>query len=132
MQVMSMWENIRRKRKKRIIQIVKDTGVSRQIIYLFEKGKCQNIKLMSYYLKLSGRQEDLILANILDEDYEEYYKNLKCDKSRTISEKEFNELVEGANKKELHELITAGVNETIPMSNKQLLKLVKLKNEVIK
>lgn len=72
-----MWEYIRRKRRKTITQVSKDTGVSRQTIYLFEKGKCQNIKLMSYYLKLNARDIDIKLANILDENYEEFYKDLR-------------------------------------------------------
>lgn len=74
---MSMWEYIRRKKRKTITQVVKDTGVSRQTIYLFEKGKCQNIKLMSYYLRLNARDIDIQLADILDEDYEEFYKDLR-------------------------------------------------------
>lgn len=72
-----MWEYIRRKKRKTITQVVKDTGVSRQTIYLFEKGKCQNIKLMSYYLRLNARDIDIQLADILDEDYEEFYKDLR-------------------------------------------------------
>lgn len=47
-----------------------------------------------------------------------------------ISEKKFNELIEGATYEDLKHLITAVINETILMTNKQLLKLVKLKNEV--
>lgn len=47
-----------------------------------------------------------------------------------ISTKEFNELIKGATKEELKGLIIAGINETIPMTNKQILKLVQLKNEV--
>lgn len=47
-----------------------------------------------------------------------------------ISTKEFNELITGATKEELKELITAGINETIPMTNKQILKLVELKNNI--
>lgn len=74
---MSMWEYIRRKKIKTITQVSKDTGVSRQTIYLFEKGKCQNIKLMSYYLRLNARDIDIQLADILDEDYEEFYKDLR-------------------------------------------------------
>lgn len=74
---MSMWEYIRRKKRKTITQVSKDTGVSRQTIYLFEKGKCQNIKLMSYYLRLNARDIDIKLANILDENYEEFYKDLR-------------------------------------------------------
>ena len=75
--VISMWEYIRRKNKKPITQIVKDTGFSRQTIYLFEKGKTQNLRLMSYYLRLNGREQDIILANILDEDYKDFYKELR-------------------------------------------------------
>lgn len=47
-----------------------------------------------------------------------------------ISEKKFNELVEGATYEDLKHLITAVINETILMTNKQLLKLVELKNKV--
>lgn len=47
-----------------------------------------------------------------------------------ISAKEFNELIKGATKEELKELIISGINETIPMNNKQLLKLVELKMEL--
>ena len=47
-----------------------------------------------------------------------------------ISTKEFNELIEGATYEDLKHLITAGINETILMTNKQLLKLVELKNKV--
>lgn len=75
--VISLWEYIRRKHKKTITQIVKDTGISRQTIYLFEKGKCQNLKLMSYYLRLNGRDIDIKLADILDENYERFYKELR-------------------------------------------------------
>lgn len=73
---MTMWEFIRKTNGKRQTEIAKETNISKQTIISFEKGKCQNIKLMSYYLKLNGRKEDLILANILDEDYEEYYKKI--------------------------------------------------------
>lgn len=75
--VISMWEYIRRKNKQPITKIVKDTGFSRQTIYLFEKGKTQNLRLMSYYLRLNGREQDIILANILDEDYKDFYKELR-------------------------------------------------------
>lgn len=78
---MSMWEFIRRKRKKSITRVAKDTGVSRPTIYLFEKGKCQNIKLISYYLRLNGRDIDIQLANILDEDYEEFYAKLRSERN---------------------------------------------------
>lgn len=74
---MSMWEFIRRNRKKSITQVAIDTGISRTTIYLFEKGKCQNIKLMSYYLRLNGRDIDNKIADILDEDYEVFYKELR-------------------------------------------------------
>ena len=47
-----------------------------------------------------------------------------------ISTKEFNELIEGATYEDLKHLITAGINETILMTNKQLLKLVELKSKV--
>ena len=47
-----------------------------------------------------------------------------------ISEKNFNELIEGATYEDLKHLITSGINETILMTNKQLLKLVELKNKV--
>ena len=47
-----------------------------------------------------------------------------------ISTKEFNELIKGATKEELKELITAGINETIPMTNNQILKLVEIKNSI--
>ena len=67
---MSMYEYIRRKKRKTIMQIAEDTGISRTTIYLFEKGKCQNIKLMSYYLRLNGRDIDNQIADILDEKYE--------------------------------------------------------------
>ena len=46
------------------------------------------------------------------------------------NEKKFNELIEGATYGDLKHLITAGINETILMTNKQLLKLVELKNKV--
>ena len=49
----TMWNYIRRKRKKTINEIAIATGVSRPTIYLFEEGKCQNIKLMAYYLRLN-------------------------------------------------------------------------------
>ena len=47
-----------------------------------------------------------------------------------ISEKKFNELIESATYEDLKHLITAGINETILITNKQLLKLVELKNKV--
>lgn len=47
-----------------------------------------------------------------------------------ISTKEFNELIEGATYEDLKHLITAGINETILMTNNQLLKLVELKKKV--
>lgn len=47
-----------------------------------------------------------------------------------MKSKEFNELIKGATKEELQELITAGINEVIPMTNKQILKLVELKNNI--
>ena len=47
-----------------------------------------------------------------------------------ISTKEFNELIKGATYEDLKHLITAGINETILMTNNQLLKLVELKNKV--
>lgn len=74
---MSMYEYIRRKKRKTIMQIAEDTGISRTTIYLFEKGKCQNIKLMSYYLRLNGRDIDNQIADILDENYEMFYKKLR-------------------------------------------------------
>lgn len=74
---MSMWEYIRRKKRKTIMQVANDTNISRTTIYLFEKGKCQNIKLMSYYLRLNGRDIDNKIANILDENYEMFYKELR-------------------------------------------------------
>lgn len=74
---MSMYEYIRRKKRKTITQVANDTGISRTTIYLFEKGKCQNIKLMSYYLRLNGRDIDNQIADILDEDYEIFYKELR-------------------------------------------------------
>lgn len=43
---------------------------------------------------------------------------------------EFEELIKGVTKEELHELIISGINETIPMTNKQILKLVELKNNI--
>ena len=46
-----------------------------------------------------------------------------------ISTKEFNKLIKNKSKKELHELIIAGINEDIRMTDNQLLRLVKLKNE---
>ena len=76
---MSMWEFIRRKRKKTITQIANDTNISRPTIYLFEKGKCHNIKLMIYYLRLNGRDIDNQIANVLDEDYETFYKELRSE-----------------------------------------------------
>lgn len=45
-----------------------------------------------------------------------------------ISTREFKELIKGATYEDLKHLITAGINETILMTNKQLLKLVELKN----
>lgn len=74
---MSMWEYIRRKKRKTIMQVANDTDISRTTIYLFEKGKCQNIKLMAYYLRLNGRDIDNKIANILDENYEMFYKELR-------------------------------------------------------
>ena len=47
-----------------------------------------------------------------------------------ISTKEFNELIEGATYEDLKHLIIAGINETILMTNNQLLKLVELKKKV--
>lgn len=47
-----------------------------------------------------------------------------------ISEKKFNELIKDATYEDLKHLITAGINETILMTNNQLLKLVELKNKV--
>ena len=47
-----------------------------------------------------------------------------------ISEKKFNELIECATYEDLKHLITAVINETILMTNKQLLKLVELKSKV--
>lgn len=76
---MSMWEYIRTTNKMTKVSVAKETNVSRKAIYLFEKGKLINNKLMSYYLKLSGREIDLKLAKILDEDYEEYYRELRSE-----------------------------------------------------
>ena len=45
-----------------------------------------------------------------------------------ISTKEFNELTKKATRKDLESLIHAGINEIIPMTDKQLLKIIKLKN----
>lgn len=47
-----------------------------------------------------------------------------------ISTKEFNELTKKATCQDLKNLIVAGINETILMTDKQLLKLIALKNEV--
>ena len=47
-----------------------------------------------------------------------------------ISTKEFNELTKKATRQDLKNLIVAGINETILMTDKQLLKLIALKNEV--
>lgn len=46
-----------------------------------------------------------------------------------ISTKEFNKLIKNKSKQELQELIIAGINEDIRMTDKQLLRLVKLKGE---
>jgi hypothetical protein len=43
-----------------------------------------------------------------------------------ITNKELEELVVGATKEEIHSLIIAGINETIKMSNKQIIKLLEL------
>lgn len=47
-----------------------------------------------------------------------------------ISTKEFNSLTKEATYKDLEDLIHAGINEIIPMTNNQLLKLVELKNSL--
>ena len=47
-----------------------------------------------------------------------------------LSTKELNELIKGATNEEIKSLITAGINEVIPMTNKQILKLVELKNNI--
>lgn len=44
-----------------------------------------------------------------------------------ISNKELNELIKGMSKADLHSLIIAGVNEVIPMTDNQLLRLVRIK-----
>lgn len=44
-----------------------------------------------------------------------------------ISAKDFNDLVKNATKQELQELIIAGINEVIPFTKKQILKLLELK-----
>ena len=81
MKSITMWNYIRRKRKKTINEISIATGVSRPTIYLFEEGKCQNIKLMAYYLRLNGREIDKQLADILDNDYEEFYAKLRGERN---------------------------------------------------
>ncbi len=43
-----------------------------------------------------------------------------------ITNKELEELVVGATKEEIHSLIIARINETIKMSNKQIIKLLEL------
>ena len=48
---------------------------------------------------------------------------------KSISAKEFEKLTKKASVRELHELIIAGINENIKMTDRQLLKLVKLKGE---
>ena len=58
MKSITMWNYIRRKRKKTINEISIATGVSRPTIYLFEEGKWKNIKLMSYYLRLNRIEID--------------------------------------------------------------------------
>ena len=49
MKSITMWNYIRRKRKKTINEIAIATGVSRPTIYLFEEGKCQNIKFITIW-----------------------------------------------------------------------------------
>lgn len=49
---------------------------------------------------------------------------------KVISKKEFTELTKNATKEELHTLITKAINEVIPMTNMQLLELVKLESEL--
>ena len=74
---MSMWRYIRLNNKKTITSVAKENNLTRQTVYKFEKGKITNMKLMSYYLKLNGRDIDIKLAKILDNDLEEYYADLK-------------------------------------------------------
>lgn len=73
---MTMWKYIRVSKGKSIKDIVEETGISRQVIYLFENGKNQSIRLKSYYLRLNGRDIDNKIADILDNDYDVYYKGI--------------------------------------------------------
>lgn len=77
MEKMNLYEYIRRTKKKSISQISRATGISRQTIYLFEKGKNQNIKLIAYYLRLNGREIDLKIANLLDNELEAFYREIR-------------------------------------------------------
>lgn len=45
-----------------------------------------------------------------------------------INMQELKSLIKGATRKDLENLIHAGINEIIPMTDKQLLKIIKLKN----
>lgn len=45
-----------------------------------------------------------------------------------INMQELKSLIKGATRKDLEILIHAGINEIIPMTDKQLLKIIKLKN----
>ena len=74
-----MWKYIRLNKNKSIMEVSKETNISRQTIYLFENGKIISNKLMAYYLRLNGRDIDIKLANILEENYDLYYQELKED-----------------------------------------------------
>ena len=45
-----------------------------------------------------------------------------------INMQELKSLIKGATRKDLESLIHAAINEIIPMTDKQLLKIIKLKN----
>lgn len=47
-----------------------------------------------------------------------------------INMQELKSLIKGATRKDLESLIHAGINEIIPMTDKQLLKIIKLKNNI--
>ena len=73
----NMWKFIRLNKNKSIMEVAQETNISRQNIYLFENGKTNSNKLMAYYLRLNGRDIDIKLASILEEDYETYFKEIK-------------------------------------------------------
>ena len=75
---MSMWQQIREEKEIKLSDFAKTVGYSKQNISAFEKGKRpMPMNLQIEYLKLRGKESDLLIINYLKERIEEKCINVK-------------------------------------------------------